>query len=74
MSSNNVPEKVKKEEELYFPYLQTLKEIFDRWYVAEPYAYTREGLMRAPTSGITNTNLEITAHGEFSEQLKTNFD
>ena len=67
-------EKTKKEEHLYFPLLQKLKEIFDRWYVAESYVYTRQGLMRAPTSGITNPHLEITAHGEFSELLHSNFD
>lgn len=67
-------EKAKEEKQLYFPLLQKLKEIFDRSYVAESYAYTREGLMRAPTSGITNPHLEITAHGKFSELLHSNFD
>lgn len=63
-----------KEEELYYPYLQTLKGIFDRYYVAESYVYSREGLQRAPTDGITNPHLEITAYGEFSEKLQNNFD
>jgi len=66
--------KAKEEEKLYCPLLQSLKEIFDRWYVAESYTYSREGYMRAPTSGITNPHLEITAYGKFSESLHTQFD
>ena len=71
--------KAEKESELYFPILETLKKVFDRWYVAEPYAYARQknrmhDLMRAPTSGITNPHLDITAKGNFSEKLKTHFD
>lgn len=63
-----------KEEELYYELLQNLKEFFDRWYVAESYAFSREGWMRAPTTSITNPHLEITAHGKFSELLQNNFD
>jgi len=62
------------EDKLYWPLLQKLREIFDRWYVAESYAYSREGYMRAPTSSITNPHLEITANGKFSELLHTQFD
>ncbi|HVP93235.1 MAG TPA: hypothetical protein VMS94_05795 [Acidobacteriota bacterium] len=66
--------KAKEEEKLYFPLLQKLKEIFDRWYVAESYTYSREGYMKGPTNGITNPHLEITAYGKFSELLHTQFD
>ena len=59
--------------------LEKLKEIFDRWYVKEPYAYrkiphTDYCAMAAPSSGITNPHLEITANGNFSEKLKAYFD
>jgi hypothetical protein len=73
MSSKNPPNKV-KEEDYYFPIMETLKGLFDRWYVDEPYAYSKDGLMKAPSSGITNPHLEITAHGEFSEKLERVFD
>ena len=63
-----------KETELYAPIMNALKGIFDRWYVAESYAYTKEGYMRAPSSGITNPHLVITANGEFSEELQRVFD
>jgi hypothetical protein len=63
-----------KEEELYFPILNMLKEMFDRFYVAESYVYARNGLQKAPTSGITNPHLIITAHGDFSEELQRVFD
>jgi len=56
-----------KESDLYFPLQQKLKEIFDSLYVAESYVYSREGYQKAPTTGITNPHLEITAHGKFSE-------
>ena len=69
-----VPKKVKNEEKLYFPLLQTLREFFDSDYVANSYAYSPEGRMRAPTRGITNPHLEITAHGKFSEVLHSEFD
>jgi hypothetical protein len=73
MSFPNPPTKM-KEESLYFPILEALRGIFDRFYVAESYAYSREGLMRAPSSGITNPHLEITANGDFSEKLQRVFD
>jgi hypothetical protein len=73
MSSENPTKKV-KEEKLYYPIMEALKGIFDRWYVEVSYAYTKEGYMRAPSSGITNPHLEITAHGEFSEKLQRVFD
>ncbi len=72
--SSEKPHKKVKEEDLYFPILEALRGIFDRWYVAESYVYSREGLQRAPTSGITNPHLEITAHGDFSEKLQRVFD
>src|SRR5665648_321910 len=59
-----------KEKALYLPILETLKCAFDRWYVAESYAYSPKGYTRAPLTGITNPHLEITANGEFSETLK----
>ena len=62
------------EEKLYRPTLEVIRDIFDRWYIDEPYAYTKEGLMKAPSDGITNPHLEITAHGEFSEKLQRVFD
>ena len=73
---NNTEE---KEDKLYFPVVEKLKEIFDRWYVKEPYAYrkiphTDYWAMAAPSSGITNPHLEITAKGNFSEELKAYFD
>ncbi len=64
----------KDEEKLYFPILEALKSIFDRWYVADSYVYNREGLQKAPTTGIANPHLEITAHGDFSEKLQRVFD
>lgn len=66
--------KIEKENELYFQISETLKSVFDRWYLEESYAYSKEGYQRAPMSGITNPHLEITAQGNFSEQLKTHFD
>jgi len=65
---------IKEEKKLYFPLLQKLKEIFDSLYVAESYVYTSDGLIRAPTTGITNPHLEITANGKFSELLHSQFD
>ena len=73
MSFENSPKKV-KEEDLYYPIMEAMKGIFDRWYVEESYVYTRDGLQRAMTSGITNPHLEITAHGDFSEKLQRIFD
>jgi hypothetical protein len=73
MSSEN-PSKKAKEEELYYPIMEVLKGIFDRWYVEVSYAYSKEGYMRALSSGITNPHLEVTAHGEFSEKLQRVFD
>jgi hypothetical protein len=70
MSSGNPPKKP-KEEELYYPIMEVLKGIFDRWYVDVSYAYSKEGYMRAPSSGITNPHLEVTAHGGFSEKLQS---
>jgi hypothetical protein len=67
------PKKV-KEENLYYPIVEALKGIFDRWYVDESYVYTRDGIQRAPTSGITNPHLIITAHGEFSDELQRVLD
>jgi hypothetical protein len=63
--------KEKKEEQLYLPVLDTLKQVFDRFYVAECQMYdSSSGLQRIPSSFIRNPHLEITAHGEFSEELK----
>jgi len=66
--------RAREEEKLYFPLLKKLKEIFDRYYVAESSTVSREGNMMAPTSSIINPHLEITAHGKFSESLQTHFD
>ena len=73
MSSKKYPKKV-KEEKLYYPIWEKLREIFDQCYVEESYVYAKDGLMKAPTTGITNPHLEITAHGEFSEKLQRVFD
>jgi len=66
--------KIERENELYFQISETLKSVFDRWYLDESYEYSKEGYQRAPMGGITNPHLEITAQGNFSEQLKTHFD
>ena len=69
----NEPEK-RIEEDYYFPIFERLRDIFDRWYVDEPYAVARDGVMKAPSSGITNPHLKITAHGEFDDKLHRVFD
>ena len=63
-----------EKEELYFPYLQELRGIFDRCYVAESYVYAKDGRQIAPSDGITNPHLEIMAQGNFSEKLQNNFE
>ena len=73
MSSENSPKKV-REEDLYYPIMEALKGIFDRWYLDESYVYTRDGLQRAMSSGIKNPHLIITAHGEFSDELQRVLD
>jgi hypothetical protein len=67
-------ENAREETDLYSPLQQSLKEIFDRLYVDEPYSYSREGYQRGPTSGITNPHLEITAYGKFSDKIQREFD
>jgi hypothetical protein len=62
-----------KEKDLYAPYKQRLKEIFDSSYVDKGYVYT-DGLQSGISSGITNPHLEITADGVMSEELQRIFD
>ncbi len=59
--------------------LETLKRIFDRWYVEEPYSYrkiphTNHWAQAGLSDGITNPYLEITAKGNFPEKLKAHFN
>jgi hypothetical protein len=63
-----------KEKDLYAPYMEALKAIFDRYYVDESCVYSSEGLQKAPTNSITNPLLEITAFGEMPEELQRIFD
>ena len=63
------------EEKLYVPIVQNLKSIYDYWYLdrSQVYAGKPDDNYRPQynlTSAITNPHLEITAHGEFSEELK----
>jgi hypothetical protein len=51
------------------PVVKTLKAVFDRWYVAKPVNYPYQSVIE-----LKNPHLEITAHGNFSELLKTRFD
>jgi hypothetical protein len=59
------------EERLYAPIIETLKTIFDRYYVAKPINYPYQSVA---ANWLKNPHLEITAKGEFSELLKTRFD
>jgi len=63
---NNLP---KPEELLYAPVLQMLKKVFDARYVDESVMYP---LQRAIE--IKNPRLEITAHGNMSDELQSHFD
>lgn len=58
-----------KEELLYKPVLNTLKNVFDRYYVEKPVNYPYQHVPE-----LKNPHLEITAQGKFSEQLKNYFD
>jgi len=62
--------KKRLEEKLYLPIVQTLKSVFDRWYVEESQVYDKRGLQYNLTTSIRNPYLEVTANGEFSEELK----
>jgi hypothetical protein len=62
--------KEEKEKKLYLPILETLKGVFDSFYVAKSTVYDSRGLQRNLTTAIKNPHLEITANGEFSEDLK----
>ena len=70
----------RKEKDFYSHIIEALKGVYDRWYVDECYAYVRNpknrdnDMMRAPSSGISNPHLEITAYGEMSEKLQRVFD
>jgi hypothetical protein len=70
----------KLEEKLYAPIVETLKKIYDYWYLDRSQVYSgkpndKNRLQYSPSTEITNPHLEITAHGEFSEDLKLhNFD
>lgn len=72
--------KQKLEEKLYAPIVETLKAIYDYWYLDKSQVYTgkpndKRRLQYNLTTAIKNPHLEITAHGEFSEDLKLhNFD
>ena len=51
-----------------------MKEIFDRFYVAESYTIDRKtGYQRVSLNSIRNPHLEITAEGKFSDLLKSHF-
>lgn len=65
----------KLEEKLYVPIVETLKSIYDYWYLDKSQVYTGKPyddnrLQYNLTTAIKNPHLEITAHGEFSEGLK----
>jgi hypothetical protein len=65
----------KTEEKLYAPIVETLKFIYDYWYLDKSQVYTgkpddNHRLQYNLTTAIRNPHLEITAHGEFSEELK----
>jgi hypothetical protein len=65
----------KLEEKLYAPIVDTLKSIYDYWYLdtSQVYAGKPNDDYRPQynlTTAIRNPHLEITAHGEFSEELK----
>jgi hypothetical protein len=70
----------KLEEKLYAPIVETLKAIYDYWYLERSQVYSgkpndKNRLQYNLTTAIKNPHLEITAHGEFSEDLKlNNFD
>lgn len=57
------------EKTLYTPILNTLKSMFDRYYVAEPVNYPYQHVIE-----LKNPYLEITAQGDFPEVLKTYFN
>jgi hypothetical protein len=63
------------EERLYAPIVENLKSIYNYWYLdkSQVYAGKPDDDYRPQynlTTAITNPHLEITAHGEFSEDLK----
>jgi hypothetical protein len=65
----------KLEEKLYAPIVENLKFIYDYWYLdkSQVYAGKPDDNYRPQynlTTAIKNPHLEITAHGEFSEELK----
>ena len=63
------------ESRLYFPLYETLKELFDLFYVAESYTIdSKTGRRKAPSNSIRNPHLEITANGEVSEFLQSKFN
>jgi hypothetical protein len=67
-------QKNRRESRLYFPLCQTLKQIFDRYYVADSYAIDRKtGFQRGPINAIQNPHLEITAYGKFTDKLQSKF-
>jgi hypothetical protein len=65
----------KLEERLYSPVVQALKTMFDYWYCDQSQHYggklgDKYRPQSSPIGEIRNPHLEITAHGEFSEELK----
>jgi len=63
------------EEKLYAPIVETLESIYDYWYVDRSTIYggkpsDKERLQYNLITEIKNPHLEITTHGEFSEELK----
>jgi hypothetical protein len=64
----------RNEAELYSPIVETMKSVFDRWYLEESQVYTKQGLQYNLTTAIKNPHLEVTAKGNFSEILKSHFD
>jgi hypothetical protein len=67
--------KDKLEEKLYSPVVQALKSMFDYCYCEQSQQYggkpgDKYRPQSAPCSEIRNPHLEVTAYGEFSEELK----
>jgi hypothetical protein len=64
------------EEKLYEPIVETLKSIYDYWYLERSQIYSGKPnddnrlQYNLITTEIKNPHLEITAHGEFSEELE----
>jgi len=64
------------EEKLYEPIVEKLKSIFDSWYLERSQIYGgKPSDNYRPQCGLTgsieNPHLEVTAHGEFSEELNS---